>query len=139
MSDCKPKGSRPKPASQTIVSMSLRLAIPWRVALQQSPPPLRQPETLWQRRSGLNNNNHLTAECRNPVCLNRGGHPTAVSRLVSTYVGRRDALTGGKRRQECRRGHECPRHIITPSLNQHNCRLLDCFRYCIQKRRCENA
>src|SRR5450631_1292965 len=26
--------------------MSLRLAIPWRVALQQSPPPLRQPRTI---------------------------------------------------------------------------------------------
>ena len=27
-------------------SMSLQLVIPWRVALQQSPPPLRQPGTI---------------------------------------------------------------------------------------------
>ena len=29
--------------SGPIVSMSFQLAIPWRVALQQSPPPLHQP------------------------------------------------------------------------------------------------
>ena len=40
------KGSRRKPTPRPIVSMSLRLAIPWRVALQQSPPPLRQPRTI---------------------------------------------------------------------------------------------
>ena len=32
-----------RPAPPLIVWMSFRLAIPWRVALQQSPPPLRQP------------------------------------------------------------------------------------------------
>ena len=32
--------------SPTIVSMSLQLAIPWRVALQQSPPPLHQPMVI---------------------------------------------------------------------------------------------
>ena len=42
----KANGNRPKPAPPTIVSMSLRLAIPWRVALQQSPPPLHQPRTI---------------------------------------------------------------------------------------------
>src|ERR1700686_5400431 len=36
------KESRPKPAPPTIVLMSLRPAIPRRVALQQSPPPLRR-------------------------------------------------------------------------------------------------
>ena len=39
-------GSRPKPTPWTIVSMSLRLAIPWRVGLHQSPPPLHQPTTI---------------------------------------------------------------------------------------------
>jgi hypothetical protein len=29
-----------------IVSMSFRLVIPWRVVLQQSPPPLRQPDII---------------------------------------------------------------------------------------------
>jgi len=37
-----PGKARPSP----IVSMSFRLAIPWRVALQQSPPPLHQPTTI---------------------------------------------------------------------------------------------
>ena len=32
--------------SPTIVSMSLQLAIPWRVGLHQSPPPLRQPRII---------------------------------------------------------------------------------------------
>ena len=37
-------------APTLIVVMSLRLAIPWWVALQQSPPPLHQPgENLFQR------------------------------------------------------------------------------------------
>ena len=40
------EGSRPEPASRTIVLMSLRPAIPRQVALQQSPPPLRRPETI---------------------------------------------------------------------------------------------
>jgi len=31
-----------------IVSMSFQLAIPWRVALQQSPPPLHQPAGILQ-------------------------------------------------------------------------------------------
>ena len=35
-----------KPTPRTIVSMSLRLAIPWRVGLHQSPPLLRQPRTI---------------------------------------------------------------------------------------------
>ena len=32
--------------ASSLVSMSLRLAIPWRVAVQQSPPPLQQPNTI---------------------------------------------------------------------------------------------
>jgi hypothetical protein len=39
-------GSRPKPTLQTIVSMSLRPAIPRRVGLRQSPPPLHQPKNI---------------------------------------------------------------------------------------------
>jgi hypothetical protein len=31
--------------------MSLRLTIPWPVALQQSSPPLRQPETILDQKS----------------------------------------------------------------------------------------
>src|SRR5262249_43076839 len=38
-------GNRPQPAPRPIVWMSLRLGIPWQVALQQSLPPLPQPGT----------------------------------------------------------------------------------------------
>src|SRR6266702_5179653 len=41
-----PMGSRPKSAPQPIVSMSLQLGIPRWVALQQSPPPLPQLDTI---------------------------------------------------------------------------------------------
>ncbi len=40
------EGSRPKPAPRTIVSMSLRQVIPWRVGLHQSPPPLHPPKLI---------------------------------------------------------------------------------------------
>jgi len=36
-------------------SMSLQLVIPWRVALQQSPPPLHQPVALCNNRAVLCN------------------------------------------------------------------------------------
>ena len=39
---CKNRGAALRPLRGLIVSMSFRLAIPWRVALQQSLPPLRQ-------------------------------------------------------------------------------------------------
>jgi hypothetical protein len=38
--------SEPEPASAHRLSMSFPLAIPWRVALQQSLPPLRQPPSI---------------------------------------------------------------------------------------------
>jgi hypothetical protein len=42
--------SEPEPASAHSLSMSFPLAIPWRVALQQSLPPLRQPPPLCRNR-----------------------------------------------------------------------------------------
>ena len=43
---CGTAGRRPKPPPRLIVSMTLRLAIPWRVGLHQSPPPLHQPKAI---------------------------------------------------------------------------------------------
>ena len=40
--------SRGGPTPRLIVSMSFQPAIPWRVALQQSPPPLHQPRRSLQ-------------------------------------------------------------------------------------------
>ena len=42
--------SRRKPTSPAIVSMSLRLVIPWQVGLHPSLPPLYQPSTIFQKR-----------------------------------------------------------------------------------------
>ena len=49
------KGRDPKVTPSLIVSMSLRLVIPWRVALQQSPPPLHQPVDIVQQSEGADN------------------------------------------------------------------------------------
>src|SRR5260370_8407678 len=45
------KGAARRPLLRPSVSMSLRLVIPWRVALQQSPPPLHQPGTILNKES----------------------------------------------------------------------------------------
>ena len=57
------EGSRPEPASRTIVSMSLRLAIPRRVGLHQSPLPLRQPIASLRERSHFEKNNSSNGRC----------------------------------------------------------------------------
>jgi hypothetical protein len=57
------KGSRPESASQTIVSMSLRLAIPWRVGLHLCPPPLYQPMTMLRMRSLCEKEKSLNSRC----------------------------------------------------------------------------
>jgi hypothetical protein len=50
-------GSRLPPAPQPIRSMSLQLAIPWRVGLHQSPPPLHQPGLSLKELSPNDNRN----------------------------------------------------------------------------------
>src|SRR5665213_3675097 len=54
--------------------MSFRLAIPWRVALQQGPPPLRQPFTFCTQCFRRTMSFHRTATCRLTGCLSRGVH-----------------------------------------------------------------
>ena len=51
MRDAELCNSTPRP----IVSMSFQLAIPWRVALPQSPPPLHQPGAIMQQRAAAGN------------------------------------------------------------------------------------
>jgi len=43
-------GGRPAATPALIGTMSFQLAIPWQVALPQSPPPLHQPEAIVQDR-----------------------------------------------------------------------------------------
>jgi hypothetical protein len=46
------RGGPRRTARGLIGTMSFQLAIPWRVALPQSPPPLRQPGRILQQREG---------------------------------------------------------------------------------------
>ena len=86
------KGSRPKPAPRTIVSMSLRLAIPWRVGLQQSPPPLHQPRTILEKRQ-FEKEKSLNGKCANcSLSQWRGSPHRAVP--ISVPTPRIEALRG---------------------------------------------
>src|SRR5256885_15749448 len=57
------------------VSMSLRLVIPWRVALQQSSPPLHQPATILNQEQWFEKEIYSMASVPIENCLNRGVHP----------------------------------------------------------------
>jgi hypothetical protein len=77
--------SRPTPP--LIVWMSFRLAIPWRVALQQGLPPLRQPFTFCTQRFRRTMSFHRTAYCGLTGCLSRGVHSTNAGYLLNCIKG----------------------------------------------------
>jgi hypothetical protein len=60
---------------KTIVSMSLRLAIPRRVGLHQSPLPLRQPTTSLKECGSVEKENQLNSKCANSELSQRRGSP----------------------------------------------------------------
>src|SRR6266567_4374281 len=60
-----------------IVSMSFRLAIPWRVALQQSPPPLHQSRTILKEKSLFEKEKSLNGKCSNRRLSQQRGSPHA--------------------------------------------------------------
>src|SRR5229473_3470725 len=78
-------GGSPRAAPRLIVPMSLRLAIPRRVALQQSSPPLHQPTVILKQKERLEKENPLNGKCasfrlsqlrgspQKPVLLDRVG------------------------------------------------------------------
>src|SRR6266581_8683894 len=53
----------PRAAPRLIVPRSLRLAIPRRVALQQSSPPLHQPTVILKQKERLEKENPLNGKC----------------------------------------------------------------------------
>src|SRR6516164_7922993 len=55
--------------------MSLRLAIPRRVALQQSPPPLRQPRIILTEKRLFEQKKALNGKCANSSLSQRRGSP----------------------------------------------------------------
>ena len=75
MRDAKLCNSTPRP----IVSMSFQLAIPWRVALPQSPPPLHQPGTILQQTTVAGHQKPANGQ----LCLNYLSHPRGQAHSVS--------------------------------------------------------
>src|ERR1700752_2192553 len=68
-------GSRPKPAPRTIVSMSLRLAIPRRVGLHQSPLLLHQPRTILEEMRVFEKEKPFNSRCDTFKLSHRRGSP----------------------------------------------------------------
>jgi len=75
MRDAKLCGSTPRP----IVSMSFQLAIPWRVALPQSPPLLHQPGAIMNQRAAAGQQKPANGQ----LCLNCLSHPGGKSNSLS--------------------------------------------------------
>ena len=71
MRDAKLCNSTPRP----IVSMSFQLAIPWRVALQQGPPPLHQPGTIMHERAAAGHQKPANGQPKLFACT-PGGKPS---------------------------------------------------------------
>src|ERR1700726_161325 len=68
-------GSDPRAAPQLIVPMSLQLAIPRRVALQQSSPPLHQPSVILKEKRKFEKEKPLNGKCANSKLSQQRGSP----------------------------------------------------------------
>ena len=76
MRDAKRCSSTPRP----IVSMSFQLAIPWRVALPQSSPPLHQPGASMHERAAAGQQKPANGQ----LCLNYLSHPRGQVQILFT-------------------------------------------------------
>ena len=88
--------STPRP----IVSMSFQLAVPWRVTLPQSPPPLHQPGAIMQQSAAAGQQKPANGQ----LCLNYLSHPRGQAHTRSPFVNYLKAQIGCvatfKKRQE---------------------------------------
>src|SRR5882762_76989 len=75
MREAKVAGSDPTAAPRLIVPMSLRLAIPRRVALQQSSPPLHQPGAILKQKVQLEKENPSNGKCASSKLPQPRGSP----------------------------------------------------------------
>src|SRR5882724_3108875 len=76
-------GSDPRIAPRLIVPMSLQLAIPRRVALQQSSPPLHQPSVILKEKRKFEKGKSLNCMCANSKLSQQRGSPhSAVPKLA---------------------------------------------------------
>src|SRR3984893_13926874 len=76
-------GSDPRIAPRLIVPMSLQLAIPRRVALQQRSPPLHQPRVILKEKRKFEKGKSLNCMCANSKLSQQRGSPHA---LVPNFV-----------------------------------------------------
>ena len=91
MRDAKRCSSTPRP----IVSMSFQLAIPWRVALPQSPPLLHQPGASMNERAAAGQQKPANGQ----LCLNYLSHPRGQVQLRgSSFYARFGKTTPGSTR-----------------------------------------
>src|ERR1035441_10476013 len=78
-------GSDPRAAPRLIVPMSLQLAIPRRVALQQSTPPLHQPSVILKEKRKFEKEKPLNCMCANSKLSQQKGSPhSSVPNFVPT-------------------------------------------------------
>src|SRR3982074_674275 len=75
MSAVETAGSDARAAPRLIVPMSLQLAIPRRVALQQSSLPLHQPSVILKEKKKIENAKSLNCTCANSKLSQQRGSP----------------------------------------------------------------
>src|SRR5216684_5716563 len=75
-------GSDPRAAPRLIVPMSLQLVIPWRVALQQSSPPLHQLSAILKEKRKFEKEKPLNCMCANSKLSQQRGSPQKAEPLV---------------------------------------------------------
>src|ERR1700724_157058 len=89
-------GSDPRAAPQLIVPMSLQLVNPWRVALQQSSPPLHQPSVILKEKRKVEKEKSLNCMRANSNLSQQRGSPHESVPSVSQTLdlpGASDVLT----------------------------------------------
>src|SRR5882757_115932 len=91
MREAKLAGSDPPAAPRLIVPMSLRLAIPRRVALQQSSPPLHQPGVILKQKEQLGKENPLNGKCASSQLSQPRGSPQKPVLLDGSRLSAEDA------------------------------------------------
>src|ERR1035437_9514346 len=83
-------GSRIAPTPRPILSMSLQPAIPWRVALQQSPTPLHRLTTILKEKQRLEQTITLNGNCVFGKMSHSRGSPHGIPGLrIETWGTRR--------------------------------------------------
>src|SRR5882672_12286020 len=82
MREAKVAGSGPTAAPRLIVPMSLQLAIPRRVALQQSSPPLHQPRVILKEKRKFEKGKSLNCKCAKFKLSQQRGSPHSVGTIM---------------------------------------------------------